>query len=147
MIKLNMWMSPHISWSFHCITFNRQKTHTNILLNVLTLKSLKMVNGFCRLRLGLMNTLMNLSVPQKVGNFLTSRVTTGISKRILLHGIYTVPFILNYISRTYIYHTTCLWNSYLKTILFIGTSICTCTLLLYQHASPWLLQTTCHKIT
>ena len=104
----------YISHGHFCITFNRQKTYTHILLNILTLKDLKMVIGCCWLRLCLMNMLMNLSVPQKVGNFLTSRVTTDISKRILLHGIYMVPFVLNYISRIYIYYTTCLWNSYLK---------------------------------
>jgi len=79
----------------------------HILLNVLNLKSLKMVIGACWLRLGLVNMLMNLSVPQKVGNFLTSRVTTGISIGTLFHGIYMISFVLNYISRTYIYYTTC----------------------------------------
>jgi hypothetical protein len=33
------------------------------------------------------NTVMNFQVPQKAGNFLTSRVTVSFSRRTLLHGI------------------------------------------------------------
>jgi hypothetical protein len=33
------------------------------------------------------NTVMNLPVPPRAGNFMTSFVTTGFSKRTLLHGV------------------------------------------------------------
>jgi hypothetical protein len=33
------------------------------------------------------NMVMNLRVPQKVENFLTTRVTTGFSRRTLLHAV------------------------------------------------------------
>ena len=147
MNNLYMWMSLQVSWSFHCITFNRQKIYMHNLLYVLTLKQEKMETTFCWLRLGLVNMVMNLSVPQKVWNSLTSKVTTHISKRTLLHGIYMVLFLLKYISElTYIVpHAYDILIQ--KIILLIGTSDCTCILLLCQHASPWLLQKTCHKIT
>jgi hypothetical protein len=35
----------------------------------------------------LVNTVMNLMVPQKAGNFLSSRATISFSRRTVLHGV------------------------------------------------------------
>jgi hypothetical protein len=37
--------------------------------------------------LGLVNTVMNLQVPYKAGNFIASQVTISLSRRTLLHGV------------------------------------------------------------
>jgi hypothetical protein len=54
----------------------------------------------------LVNTVINLGVPYKAGNFFTSRVNIGFSRRTLLHGVcynFALIFKASYISCNFLY--------------------------------------------
>jgi len=48
---------------------------------------INIITSFTNGMQALVNTVMNLQVPYKAGNFLTSRVTISYSRRAQLHGV------------------------------------------------------------